>query len=408
MLHSVKQVVLDTPPPPPQRIITRTVWLLSLISLFNDIASEMLVPVMPVFLRHIGFSVIFIGLLEGIAEAVAGLSKSYFGQQSDRLGKRLPFIQLGYTFSAISKPLMALFTYPVWIFFVRTLDRLGKGIRTGARDALLSEEATPQTKGRVFGFHRSMDTVGAVLGPALALVYLYFHPHDYQRLFLLTFIPGMLVIGTGFLVREKRKQVAAHKKSGGLLSFLHYWKQSPAAYRKLLVGLLLFALFNSADAFLLLKMKDSGMSDVAVIGLYIFYNLCFAVMAYPVGQVADQLGLKKIFLTGLLLFTAVYAGFAFNHNLIIYFVLFFLYGCYQAATDGIAKAWISNLVPREELAGAIGTYAGLQSIAALFASLLCGVLWYGAGPVFTFCLTAAVALISCYYLFRSVTETATD
>ena len=142
------------------KIITRTVWVLSLVSLFTDIASESLYPIMPVYLKEIGFSVLLIGVLEGFAEATAGLSKSYFGRLSDLSGTRLPFVRFGYLLSAVSKPMMAVFTFPVWIFFSRTIDRFGKGVRTGARDALLSDEATAQTKGRIFGFHRSMDTLG--------------------------------------------------------------------------------------------------------------------------------------------------------------------------------------------------------------------------------------------------------
>lgn len=156
------------------KYITRTVWVLSLISLFTDTASEMLYPIMPIYLKSIGFSIVLIGVLEGFAEAVAGLSKGYFGKLSDQSARRIPFVQIGYAFSAISKPMMAVFVYPLWIFFARTVDRFGKGIRTGARDAILSDEASHETKGKVFGFHRSMDTFGAVLGPLLALLYLYF------------------------------------------------------------------------------------------------------------------------------------------------------------------------------------------------------------------------------------------
>jgi sugar phosphate permease len=155
-------------------------------------ASEMLYPVMPIYLKSIGFSVILIGILEGVAEATAGLSKGYFGKLSDTSGRRVPFVQIGYTFSAISKPMMAIFVYPLWIFFARTLDRFGKGIRTGARDAILSDEATTQTKGKVFGFHRSMDTLGAVIGPLLALAYLYFYPGNYITLFILPLFRGCL------------------------------------------------------------------------------------------------------------------------------------------------------------------------------------------------------------------------
>ncbi len=385
------------------KIITRTIWLLSLVSLFTDMASEMLYPVMPVFLKSIGFSVLLIGVLEGFAEAVAGLSKGYFGKRSDITGKRLPFVQLGYALSAISKPMMAVFIYPLWIFFARTIDRLGKGIRTGARDALLSDECVKENKGKVFGFHRSLDTMGAVLGPAIALAYLYYYPGNYKTLFIIAFFPGVCAILLTLFIKEKKKvrdrDVPLTKWN--FLSIFSYWKNSPAEYKKLLVGLLLFAAFNSSDVFLLLRMKESGLSDTAVIGVYIFYNLIFALLAYPIGILADKLGLKKIFLVGLFVFAVVYAGFAVNSNLIIFFVLFFLYGVYAAATEGISKAWISTIVSKNETATAIGTYSGLQSICALLASSLTGFLWYSFGSVITFSITACTTLLVIVYLLSA-------
>ena len=187
------------------KIITRTVWILSLVSLFADIASEMLYPVIPVYLREIGFSVLLIGILEGVANFTAGLTKGYFGKLSDEKGLRLPFIKSGYFLSAISKPMMAAFTYPFWVFFARTVDRLGKGLRTAARDALLSGEASPRTKARVFGFHRSMDTIGAALGPAFALLFLYLYPGSYRTIFLLAFIPGIISVLLIFILKEKKQ-----------------------------------------------------------------------------------------------------------------------------------------------------------------------------------------------------------
>jgi len=382
------------------KIITRTVWILSLVSLFTDVASEMLYPVMPLFLKQIGYTAVFIGVLEGVAEAVAGLSKSYFGKRSDALGKRLPFVQLGYGLSALSKPMLAIFIYPWWIFLSRTLDRLGKGIRTGARDAMLSDESTAETKGRVFGFHRSMDTFGAVLGPAIALAWLYFHPGQYQTLFIIAFAPGLLAIISTILIKETKKPVAEKKEiiKAKLFAFTSYWKNSPVAYKKLLTGLLLFALFNSSDVFLLLKMKESGLNDTAVIAVYIFYNLIYAILSYPLGALADKMGLKKIFITGLIAFVIVYTGFALNNNLYIFIGLFAVYGFYAAATEGISKAWISNMVPKNETASAIGTYTGFQSICALIASSLCGLLWYRFGATTTFIITAAITLIAVIYL----------
>ena len=387
----------------PQRIITKTIWMLSLVSLFTDMASEMLYPVMPIFLKHIGFSILFIGILEGIAEAVAGLSKPYFGKLSDAKGKRLPFVQLGYGLSALSKPMMALFIYPLWIFFARTIDRLGKGIRTGARDAMLSDESTAATKATVFGFHRSMDTLGAVFGPAIALIYLYFYPNNYKTLFFIAFGPGLMAIVCTLLINEKAKTLNTNPpkhqgQSIKLFSFIDYWKNSPATYKKLVFGLLLFSLFNSSDVFLLLKMKESGLSDTAVIGVYIFYNLVYALLAYPVGILADRIGMKKIFLSGLFVFALVYAGFAFNNNIIVYMLLFLLYGVYAAATEGVSKAWISNMVHGSETATAIGTFAGFQSIAALFASMLCGLLWFTLGALTAFLITAGITVLVIIYL----------
>ncbi|HMK04324.1 MAG TPA: MFS transporter [Ferruginibacter sp.] len=384
----------------PQRLITKTIWILSLVSLFTDMASEMLYPVMPLFLKHIGYTAIFIGVLEGIAEAVAGLSKGYFGKLSDTSGKRLPFVQLGYALSAVSKPMLAIFIYPWWIFLSRTIDRLGKGIRTGARDAMLSDESTKETKGRIFGFHRSMDTFGAVLGPAIALAWLYFYPNDYTTLFLIAFLPGLLAIAATLLIKEKKKPASSNdqRSTVNFLAFASYWKTSPQQYKKLVTGLLLFALFNSSDVFLLLRMKESGLNDTAVIGIYIFYNLAFALLAYPIGILADKLGLKKIFMAGLFVFTLVYVGFAFNDNIYIFLFLFLLYGLYAAATEGISKAWISNIVDKSETATAIGTYSGFQSICSLIASSLCGVLWYNFGSMATFLITAGVTITVIIYL----------
>ncbi|TRZ53736.1 MFS transporter [bacterium] len=238
------------------KYITRTIWILSLVSLFTDAASEMLYPILPVYLKSIGFSVVLIGILEGLAEATAGLSKGYFGKLSDNSRKRAPFVQIGYALSSISKPMMAIFVYPLWIFFARAIDRLGKGIRTGARDAILSDEATPDTKGKVFGFHRSMDTVGAIIGPVFALLYLFFYPEDYKTLFLIAFIPGLASVFISFFLKDKKQPLPAKKNSTSFFSFLHYWKTSPAIYRKVVIGLLVFTLFNSSDVFLLLKAKQ--------------------------------------------------------------------------------------------------------------------------------------------------------
>ena len=382
------------------KYITRTIWVLSLVSFFTDMASEMLYPIMPIYLKSIGFSVVLIGILEGIAEATAGLSKSYFGKLSDASGKRVPFVQLGYTLSALSKPMMGLFVLPLWIFFARTIDRLGKGILTGARDAMLSSEATPETKGKIFGFHRSMDTLGAVIGPLLALCYLYFFPEDYKNLFFIALLPGLLAIVTTLFLKDRGENFRDSKKSISFFAFVNYWKESPARYKKLLIGLLVFALFNSSDVFLLLKAKQSGLDDPWVIGIYIFYNLVYASFSFPLGILADKVGLKGIFIFGLMLFSIVYFGMAVSDSLYIYIALFFIYGIYAAATEGISKAWISNIVDKKDTATAIGTYSGFQSICAMLASSIAGVIWFRAGSAAALAVTAiATMLVILYFLF---------
>ena len=367
-----------------------------MISLFTDMASEMLYPVMPIYLKTIGFSIVLIGILEGIAEATAGLSKGYFGKLSDDSGRRVPFVQIGYAFSAISKPMTALFIYPLWIFLARTVDRFGKGIRTGARDAILSDEATPETRGRIFGFHRSMDTLGAVLGPSLALLYLYFNPKDYKTLFYIAFVPGCLAVLTSFILKEKREKKLSVRKTTRFFSFIKYWNASPVTYRRLVTGLLTFTLFNSSDVFLLLKLKQVGLTDTPVIGLYIFYNIVYAAAAFPMGILADKIGLKNIFVCGLAIFAIVYLGIGVNTsgNTYVLVGLFFLYGIYAAATEGISKAWISNITDKNDLATAIGTYSGFQSIFTMLASSLAGLIWYKFGAGTTFIVSAAITILN--------------
>jgi len=382
------------------RIITRTVWILSVVSLFADIASEMLYPVIPVYLKQIGFTVLWIGVLEGLANFTAGISKGYFGKLSDEKGVRLPFIKLGYFLSSISKPMMAIFTVPIWIFFARTIDRLGKGIRTSARDAMLSQEATKETKARVFGFHRGMDTVGATLGPALAFLFLLFYPGQYKLIFYVDFVPGIISVLLIFLLKEN-KQPASTMRGGNFFSFFKYWNIASPEYRKLVIGLLFFALVNSSDVFLLLKTKEVTGSDSTTILAYIFYNLVFALGSYPLGVLGDRFSFKKVFVSGLFVFAIVYAGFAFTESTVVIFALFFLYGIYAAATEGITKAWITNIAHDANTATAVGFYTSCESVCALLASTMAGLLWNISGSAVTFIVTAASAFgIGLYFQIR--------
>ena len=384
---------------PSMQSINRTVWVLSLVSLFADIASEMLYPVIPIYLADIGYSALLIGILEGLANFTAGISKGYFGKRSDEKGLRLPFIQTGYFLSAIAKPMMAFLVYPIWFVFVRMIDRLGKGVRTAARDALLSQNATPQTKATVFGFHRGLDTLGAAIGPALALIFLMIYPVHYREIFLIAFIPGLISVLMIFLLKEK-KQSTSTLGRGNFFSFLKYWKIASADYKKLVGGLLFLALFNSADVFLILKANELTGRDDLTIGAYILYNLVFALASYPLGRLADRIGLKKVFFGGLFMFALVYFLFGISNSISIIFVAFFIYGIYSAATDGITKAWITNMAHTTNTATAIGFYTSCESICSLLASVIAGWVWIQFGSSITFFMTAGAAIfVLIYFLF---------
>jgi MFS family permease len=380
------------------KIFTRSILLVSFVSFFTDIASEMLYPVMPVFLKSIGFSIVLIGFLEGLAECLAGLGKGYFGNLSDKMGKRVPFIRIGYTLSAISKPLLAVFVFPIWIFFARTLDRIGKGVRTSARDALLSSETTPEHKGKVFGFHRGMDTAGAALGPVAALIFLFHYPGHYRWLFILAFVPGIIAVSLTYFLKENVVEVKRVKSKLGFFTYFKYWNRANSNYKFLIVGLLIFAFFNSSDVFLLLAVKNKGCSDVQMISYYIYYNLLYALLSFPVGIFADKIGMKKVLIFGLVVFATVYFGFGFANVAWHFAALFLLYAVYAASSEGISKAWITNICNKEDTATAIGFYTSMASIMALLASIVGGLIWFFFGPSVMFLFSGLGTLLVVLYL----------
>lgn len=382
-----------------KKLLSRTVIILGFVSFLNDISSEMLIPVMPVYLASIGYSVLWIGIIEGVAEAVAGITKSYFGNYSDRLQSRIPFVRSGYILSSIAKPMLILFRNPGWVLFSRTTERLGKGIRTGARDAILSAESDPADRGKVFGFHKSMDTLGAALGPVVALIYLEYFPGRYEALFLIAFLPALFGSALTFLIKEPKIKTSVRERPSLKDSFT-YWSRSGVSYKKLIAGLLLFTLFNSSDAFLLLKMKKEGLSDTWVLSIYIFFNLVSAALSYPAGMIADKAGMKKILITGMLLFSAVYLGMGYSTELWHFFVLFGIYGFYTAMTDGISKAWITVVSDKSKIASAIGFYTGAASIVTLVASSAAGVIWthVSAQAVFLFACLGSLFTVAYFVL----------
>lgn len=383
------------------KFLTKTIVILSVISMMTDISSEMLYPILPMFLKSIGFSVLWIGILEGFAEAIAGFSKGYFGRMSDKIGKRVPFVRFGYTLSAISKPLIGIFAMPVLVFLLRTIDRLGKGVRTAARDAILSSETTKEYKGRVFGFHRAFDTLGAAIGPILALIYLHYYPNNYVSLFLIAFIPGLIGIIFTFFLHDKKSDVTPfNNNKTKFLEFLSYWKKSSKSFKKTVVGLIIFTAINSSDIFLLLLVKQNGLSDSNVITLYIFYNLVYALFSGPMGWLGDKIKLKNSLILGIFLFSVVYIFIPFVNSNWVYYLLFSVYGISISAIEGNSKALVSNIANKEETATAIGFLTSFQSIATLLASSIAGFLWSAINPVVPFLLSGIVAFFcSVYFLF---------
>jgi MFS family permease len=375
--------------------LPKQVILLGLVSLFTDMASEMLYPVTPIFLTVVlGSSMAVVGLIEGIAELTAGILKGYSGNLSDKLRKRSIFVVIGYSISALSKPLPGIFPSIGVVAASRTTDRIGKGIRTAPRDALLASYSGKNT-GAVFGFHRGMDTLGAAIGPLLALLLLSVYQNNYQLIFLIAFVPSLIAVSLTLVVKDN--VIVKDKKDRK--NFLLFFNQSSRTFKKIILLLTLFALVNSSDVFLILKSRAvTNSSSLAIIG-YVFYNLVYAFASYPVGKVSDKLGKKKILITGFIIYSFVYLGFALANNLTIIFVLFAFYGIYAASTEGIAKAWVSDLIPDENRGTAIGILTMTTSIAIMLGSFLAGILWDKFGSAVPFLLSSIVSFIIALLLF---------
>jgi len=382
--------------------LTRTVIILSLVSLFTDIASEMLYPVLPLFLKSAGYSVLVIGILEGLAETIAGFSKGYFGALSDRCGRRNVFIRAGYLMSAVSKPLIGFMPVLPVIFLSRSIDRLGKGVRSAARDAVLVAESDRESRGRVFGFHRGMDTLGAALGPLFSLAYLFFYPGDYLTLFILALFPGLL----GFfltLLLKREKQIGEAVSAGGkkitsaLRILLAFWKEAPAAYRLLVPGFLMLSMFNSSDIFLLLKGRENGLGDGAILGAYIFYNMVYALLSYPAGHLSDRFGFSRVYTGSLFIFAAVYFLIGSDASGWVFWAVMGLYGVFAAANESVARAWLSLYLPEDRRATGLGLFQTLSTLTFLVASPLSGLLWHFGSASLPFYVTGAAALASIVY-----------
>lgn len=375
------------------------VYVMGLISFFNDIASEMLYPVMPIFLTQVlGAPVAIVGLIEGCAEAVASFLKTYFGLLSDRIGKRKIFVVGGYSFSVLAKGILALATLWPWVFLGRMVDRLGKGMRMGARDAMLLNYTNSTNKGLIFGLHRSMDSAGAVIGPLVALLLLSWTDENIRLILALSILPGLIGVLLFFFLREVKINLP-DKKAINLRNTL---AELTPQLKIFLLGVGLFSLGNSSDAFLILKAKDLGMSTTLVITAYVVYNLAYTFLSAPAGWVADKLGSQKVFLAGLLIYALVYFAFAFNVSSTGIFILFGVYGVYIALTDGVSKAILGEITDPNRAGTVYGLYQTITGLMALLASLIGGLLWTYFGSQWTFYFSGTCALLAFFLLCRKL------
>jgi len=358
---------------------------LGLVSLLADLSSEIAYPLFPIFVTTVlGAPVAVLGLIEGIAEATASITKYPFGQAADYTGRRKPFVLGGYTLGAVGKLGIALAAGWPLALAGRFTDRLGKGMRTAPRDDLIAANTAPGQQGLAFGLHRSMDTMGAVLGPLVALA-LVQADVPLRWIFAIAVIPGLLsVVAIVFLVRERREEPQRR-------AFRLSLPSSPA-FRWLLAGSLLFAVGNSSDAFILLKAKDIGLSTSAVILLYVLYNVVYSAGSLPLGGLSDRVGQYPLVIAGYVVFAAVYVGLAAAGSGWALAGLFAAYGLYIAATEGTSKALIGRAIPTGERASALGLYYTATGLATFAASTIAGVLWSAWGPWATFAYGAAVAL----------------
>ncbi len=320
-------------------------------------------------------------MIEGIAEAVAAVGKYLFGTLSDYFQRRKIFVTLGYSFGAVSKILIGLAQSWPLVLFARFIDRTGKGLRTAPRDSILLENATAGNRGFIFGFHRALDSLGAVFGPILGLILLYFLKENMRLVFLLAFIPAALAVILLILAIKEKNQPTTKVKNRFVK--IDFKSINPRLKIFLLVSFI-FTLGNSSDAFLLLRAKDLGLTTIFVTLTYILYNISQTIFATPAGKLADKIGAKKVFALGLLTFSLVYFAFGMIRNPIFIWFIFPIYGIYIAFTDGVSKAYVSEFIDKKESGSYFGLHQTLMAIGAFFASTIGGLIWKKIDPSFTF------------------------
>ncbi len=378
----------------PKRILgfEKNIFFTGLVSFFMDVSSEMIYPLVPLFLASVlGVNKSVIGLIEGIAESTASLLKVFSGWLSDRMGNRKNLMIAGYAISTLSRPITA--TAGGWpqMLGARFVDRLGKGIRTAPRDAIIAESCDAAHLARSFSFHRSMDTMGAVVGPAIAMLVLGMFSNNYSLVFWLSMAPATIaVLIIIFYITEKKKPAGA---AGAELPKLTLAALDGKGKFFILIAAL-FALGNSSDAFLILRAQQAGIATPLIPAVYLLFNLIYALSAIPAGMVADRFGKKRLILLGFVLFSALYCGFAVAETPAAIWVLFCLYGIFMGLTEGIQKAFLATIIPPEFRATAFGLFATAVGLAALPASLIAGWLWDHVSPSATFYFGSATAALA--------------
>ncbi len=384
--------------------LKKNVFFAGVVSFFMDVSSEMIYPLVPLFLANVlGVNKSFIGLIEGVAESTASLLKAFSGWFSDRMGSRKYLMAVGYGISALSRPITA--TASAWhqILAARFTDRVGKGIRTAPRDAIIAE-STPETHlGRAFSFHRSMDTMGAVVGPGLAFLLLGLFNNDYRTIFWLSMIPAGIAVLVIFVFIEEKRGGAGRRAVRPKLTVDRFdWKV------KFFIAIaILFAFGNSSDVFLILRAQQNGIPTVMIPVVYLVFNIVYSLSAIPAGIAADKFGRKKVILLGFVLFACLYYGFAVSNSAAAVWVLFAFYGLFMGLTEGIQKAFLATIIPPDFKATAFGLYSGAVGIAMLPANLVAGWLWDHVSPAATFyfgALTAGLAALLFLILIVAMTR----
>ena len=409
----------------PRRNLTKkipgSVWLLGVVSFFNDLSSEMLYPLLPIFITQVlGAPVAILGLIDGAAEGASAGFKVLFGRWSDRLGRRRPFVFYGYVASAVSKAVVAASTTWGLVFVGRLLDKFGKGVRTGARDALLLSDSNSMNRGRVFGVQQSLDSAGAVAGPLLALLLLHSFANDIRTVLYIAIIPSVITVLLVLFVREaiaKSQQpgvrdvtsesAAPTGRDDKILvpAPRRTLRSLPTELRLFLIASGLFALGNSSDSFLILRARSVGLSISLVILAYVLYNVVYSVASTPAGIVADRIGPKRVYIAGVAVYVIVYAGFAINRSVTGVWVLFSIYGLYIALTDSVSRALVgSYVVDQREAAGIYGLMQTVVSVGLVLASVIGGVLWSTVGAWATFAFGAGCAVAALLLLLLTSTR----